>query len=148
MFRVKDILHFKGNDIWFLAPDAPVIDALNKMKEHDVGALLVMENAHLVGIVSERDFVRSIADEGQCYFYKPISEYMTREVITVEAEATLDDCMQAMTQHRIRHLPVVTPNGALLGVISIGDVMKQVISQKDSTISALENYIEGRGYAR
>ena len=148
MYRVKDILALKGSDIYHVAPDAPTIDALRMLDEKDVGALLVIDAGKMVGIISERDFVRNIARSGQIYFYTPVAEYMTREVITTQPDASIDDCMQLMSQHHIRHLPVVTEGGALVGVISIGDVMKQHITHQESTITSLENYIEGRDYMR
>ncbi|HZW05159.1 MAG TPA: CBS domain-containing protein [Anaerolineaceae bacterium] len=148
MYRVKDILALKGADIYHVTPDAPTIDALRLLDEKDVGALLVIEAGKLVGIISERDIVRSIAHSGQLYLYTPVSEYMTREVITAQPDDTVDQCMQIMSESRIRHLPVMTAGGALVGVISIGDVMKQFISHQESTITSLENYIEGRDYMR
>jgi CBS domain-containing protein len=148
MYRVKDILFYKSGDIWSLPPTAPIADALHLLDEKDVGALLVLDEGRIVGIISERDFVRSIAREGQVYFFRPISEYMTRKVITIAPENTIDECMQMMTHHHIRHLPVVDERGHLVGMISIGDVLKQHIQQQESTIQALENYIGGRDYAR
>lgn len=143
MYRVKDILANKGSDIYHIAPDAPTIDALRMLDEKDIGALLVIESGKMVGIISERDFVRDIARSGQIQLHIPVSEYMTREVFTIQPDATVDESMQLMSAKHIRHLPVMTSGGALVGVISIGDVMKQHITHQESMITGLENYIEG-----
>ena len=145
MITVRDLLKGKGNDIWYVSPEDVVLKALNLMAEKDIGALVVLEQDKLKGIVSERDFVRSIAESERCLIEAPVSKYMTKVVITVEPDQSTDDCMRIMTDHRIRHLPVVD-NGRVIGVISIGDVVKADISSKASTIDNLENYIEGRGF--
>jgi CBS domain-containing protein len=145
MITVRDLLKGKGNDIWYVSPEDVVLKALNLMAEKDIGALVVLEQDKLKGIVSERDFVRSIAESERCLIEAPVSKYMTKVVITVEPDQSSDDCMRIMTDHRIRHLPVVD-NGRVIGVISIGDVVKADIANKESTINNLENYIEGRGF--
>lgn len=145
MITVRDLLKGKGNDIWCVSPEDVVLKALNLMAEKDIGALVVLEQEKLKGIVSERDFVRSIAESERCLIEAPVSKYMTKVVITVEPDQSTDDCMRIMTDHHIRHLPVVE-NGRVIGVISIGDIVKADISSKASTIDSLENYIEGRGF--
>mgnify|MGYP000965343271 CR=1 FL=1 len=145
MITVRDLLKGKGNDIWSVGPEDVVLKALNLMVEKDIGALVVLENDKLRGIVSERDFVRSIAESERCLIEAPVSKYMTKVVITVEPDQSSDDCMRIMTEKHIRHLPVVE-NGRVIGVISIGDVVKADIAAKASTIDTLENYIEGRGF--
>jgi CBS domain-containing protein len=147
MITVRDLLRSKGTDIWSVLPDDPVLKALNLMSEKDIGALLVMESEKLHGIVSERDFVRSIAESERCLIEAPVSKYMTRVVITVDQEHTIEDCMKLMTDHHIRHLPVVE-NEKVIGVISIGDVVKADIQEKEAKINTLENYIEGRGFGQ
>ena len=147
MITVRDLLKGKGNDIWYVSPEDVVLKALNLMAEKDIGALVVLEQDKLKGIVSERDFVRSIAESERCLVEAPVSKYMTKVVITVEPDQSTDECMRIMTDHRIRHLPVVD-NGRVIGVISIGDVVKADISNKELTINNLENYIEGRGFGQ
>ncbi len=147
MITVRDLLKGKGNDIWYVSPEDVVLKALNLMAEKDIGALVVLEQDKLKGIVSERDFVRSIAESERCLIEAPVSKYMTKVVITVEPDQSTDECMRIMTDHRIRHLPVVD-NGRVIGVISIGDVVKADISNKELTINNLENYIEGRGFGQ
>jgi CBS domain-containing protein len=147
MITVRDLLKGKGNDIWYVSPEDVVLKALNLMAEKDIGALVVLEQDKLKGIVSERDFVRSIAESERCLIEAPVSKYMTKVVINVEPDQSTDECMRIMTDHRIRHLPVVD-NGRVIGVISIGDVVKADISNKELTINNLENYIEGRGFGQ
>lgn len=147
MANVRNLLKVKGNAVWSVSPDTSVLDALKLMADKDVGALLVMTGEKIEGIISERDFVRSIAETGRCVVESTVSDYMTKEVFTIEPDASVDDCMQMMTHKRIRHLPVVESQ-RLVGLISIGDVVKGIISTKESTISSLENYIEGRGYGQ
>jgi CBS domain-containing protein len=147
MATVQDLLKVKGNQVWSVSPGTTVLDALKFLAEKDVGALLVMEADQIVGIISERDFVRVIAETGQCLLYTSVQDYMTKEVFSIGPGQSIEDCMQLMTQKRIRHLPVVE-NQSVLGLISIGDVVKDVISTKESTIHILENYIEGRGYGQ
>jgi CBS domain-containing protein len=147
MAAVRDILKEKGNQVWSIAPETTVLEALEFMSAKDIGAVLVTKNDQLVGIVSERDFVRSIAKIGMCLIHTAVAEYMTTNVFFVGPDQTIEDCMVLMTEKRIRHLPVLE-NNALVGLISIGDVVKGLISSKDSTIGYLENYIQGRGYGQ
>ncbi len=147
MVTVQGLLKVKGNDVWAVSPDTPALDTLKMLADKDVGALLVTDKDILVGIISERDFVRSIATGNQCDLKSATSNYMTREVVIVTPEYSIEQCMQLMTQKRIRHLPVVE-NSKIIGVISIGDVVREIISSRESTISQLENFIEGRGFAQ
>lgn len=147
MATVRDLLKGKGNQVWSIAPGTTVLDALQFLAEKDVGALLVLEADKIVGIISERDFVRSIAKTGQCLLHTTVQEYMTRDVFSISPDQSIEDCMQLMTRHHIRHLPVLEKD-TIVGLISIGDVVKEIISTKDSTINQLENYIEGRGYGQ
>ncbi len=137
----------KGADIWSVRPVDIVLKALNLLAEKDIGALLVMEDDKLRGIVSERDFVRSIAETERCLVDAAVSKYMTKVVITVTPEQSIEDCMNIMTDHHIRHLPVIEKE-KVIGVISIGDVAKADINEKRSRINTLENYIEGRGFGQ
>lgn len=145
MITISDLLKTKGNDVWFISPSTTTIEALKVLKERDIGALLVLEDGKIVGIISERDFVRRIATSGTCMIEAPVSDYMTTNVFSVGPEKTFIDCMQFMTEKHIRHLPVVE-NETLLGMISIGDVVKGVIDSQETTIKQMEDYIEGRGY--
>ncbi len=117
------------------------------MAKKDIGALLVMENGKLHGIVSERDFVRSTAESERCLIEAAVSKYMTKVVITVSPDESIEDYMKLMTDHHIRHLPVVEKE-RVIGVISIGDIVKADIQDKESKINSLENYIEGRGFGQ
>jgi CBS domain-containing protein len=147
MITVQGLLKVKGNAVWSVSPETPALDALKLLAEKEIGALLVLEKDVLIGIISERDFVRSIAAGNKCDLSIPAKNYMTSDVITVTLEYSIEQCMQLMTQKRIRHLPVVE-NHKVIGVISIGDVVREMISSRESMISQLENFIEGRGYAQ
>ena|SRR5450759_561957 len=147
MTTVRDLLKIKGNEVWTIPPATSVLDTLKFMAKKDVGALLVLDANEIVGVISERDFVRSIAQTELCLLDALVQDYMTKDVHTVGLDQTIEECMQLMTHKRIRHLPVVE-NHTLVGLISIGDVVKEMISSKESMINSLENYIEGRGYGQ
>jgi CBS domain-containing protein len=147
MTTVRDLLFAKGDQIWSIGPETSVLEALELMAEKNVGALIVLQNDRLVGIISERDFARAIAKIGQCLIEAPVKDFMTQEVFTVGLDFTTDDCMSLMSTKKFRHLPVMVEN-KLVGLISIGDVVKEVISLKESKIHSLENYIEGTDYNR
>ena len=144
MTTVKQLLQTKGTDIWTIAPDDSIQDALNRMVDKNVGALLVVEAGDLVGIISERDYARMSVLKEDFSMNTLISEIMTTRVIWVRPEQTIEDCMALMTDKRIRHLPVLE-NDQLVGVVSIGDVVKAVISHQEFLIEQLENYIVGSG---
>lgn len=143
MQTVSQLLQNKGQDIWSTGPDALVIDALKVMAEKGVGALVVLEAGQVVGILSERDYARKVSLLGKSSKTTPVREIMTERVVFVRPEQTVADCMALMTNKRIRHLPVMA-NDQLMGVISIGDVVKAVISEQEFIIAQLENYIIGR----
>ena len=147
MANVRDLLKVKGDQVWNVTPDTSVLEALKLMAEKEVGALLVLQNDQIAGIISERDFARSIAKIGQCAIDLYVDSYMTKDVFTVTPDQSIEDCMNLMTQKRIRHLPVLE-GSKLAAMISIGDVVKELIAVKESTINTLENYIEGRGYGQ
>jgi CBS domain-containing protein len=147
MATVRDLLKTKGDQVWSISPDTSVLEALELMSEKNVGALVVLQNGQMVGIISERDFARAIAKIGRCLIEAPVREYMTKEVFTVGLDMTSEECMSLMSQKKFRHLPVMVENN-LVGLISIGDVVKEVISARESTINNLENYIEGTDYNR
>ncbi len=147
MATVRDLLKIKGNQVWSVGPGTSVLEALVLMAEKNVGALVVLEEGQLAGIISERDFARSIASLGRCLIDHPVKEFMTKEVFTVNPDMLTEECMVLMTNKKIRHLPVMMEK-RLVGLISIGDVVKAEISRKDSTINSLENYIQGTDYNR
>jgi signal-transduction protein with cAMP-binding, CBS, and nucleotidyltransferase domain len=140
MRQVKHLLATKGNDIFAIAPEAPVLEAIKHMAERGVGALLVMRGEQLVGIVSERDYARKVILLGHSSAQTAVSEIMSSPVLTVEPETDVFDCMRMCTDSRVRHLPVVQGN-RVLGVISIGDLVKEVISAQAEQIDQLQRYI-------
>jgi len=139
---VGEILRDKGNQVLSTAPDATVYEALQLMAQKDVGALLVMERSRLVGIFSERDYARRLVLRGKFSKSTAVREVMTEDVLTVSPSDGVEQCMDVMTRRRIRHLPVVERD-AVVGVISIGDLVKAVISDQRFTIGVLEQYITG-----
>lgn len=137
---VATILEGKGGEVLRIGPDATVFEALELMAEKGVGALVVTDGDHLAGILSERDYARKVILLDRGSRETKVGEIMTREVITVEPARTVTECMELMTERRFRHLPVVA-DGQLIGVISIGDVVKAVISEQRQLIKELEQYI-------
>jgi CBS domain-containing protein len=140
MTRVADLLKHKGQDIWSLPPDATVYEAIDQMAQKSVGALLVMEGGRLVGIVSERDYARKVILKGKASQETLIREIMSRPVICAGPEFTIDETMALTTEKRVRHLPVVVEE-KVMGVISIGDVVRGIIEDKEFYIQQLTNYI-------
>lgn len=141
---VRDMIRKKGYEVFSIAPGATVLDALNMMAKHNVGALLVMTEGKMEGIVSERDCVRKVEVMGKNVNDTKVSEIMTSDVITVEASHPLEECMELMIAKNFRHLPVCEGK-ELLGVISVRDVLKEVIEVQQSMLSQLERYITGSG---
>ena len=142
MTTVKHLLLHKGNLVWSISPEASVYEALQLMSEKDVGALIVIENNQVVGVISERDYARKIILLGKTSKDTKIKEIMSTPVISVTLEHTVDDCMALMTEKRIRHLPVFDGNH-LVGMISIGDVVKSIMSNQEILIDQLVSYITG-----
>lgn len=143
MILVSDLLKHKGAQVWSLNVDATLKDALVLLAEKDIGALLVMDGERVAGIFSERDFARRLAKEDVPSMNTPVADLMTRDVFSVSPAYNIEQCMQLMTDQHIRHLPVLE-EGQLVGMISIGDVVKQLISHQKSFINQLEDYISGR----
>ena len=141
---IDKILRQKSGQIWSIPPDATVYDAIALMAEKNVGALLVMENEQLIGIVSERDYSRKVMLRGKTSRNSTVREIMTTELTTAHPRETVEECLRFMTDKRIRHLPVIE-DGSLRGVISIGDLVKEVISSQKATLDQLRDYISG-GY--
>ena len=142
MKTVQQILRHKGKTFWSVTQDTMVYDALRLMAEKDVGALLVLEAGRLAGIMSERDYARKVALQGKSSLATPVKEIMTRKVVCVRPDQTVEECMAVVTERRIRHLPVLVDD-EVVGVVSIGDLVKATIDEKDFTIKQLENYITG-----
>jgi CBS domain-containing protein len=142
MLQARHLLAEKGREIYAISPDSPVLAALGLMAERSVGALLVMDGETLVGIVSERDYARNIVLKGRSSATTAVNEIMTREMITVGPDETVDQCMRLCTNRRVRHLPVVE-DGKTIGVLSIGDLVKAVISEQTEQIEQLQRYIAG-----
>ena len=145
MITISQILKEKGNEVWSVAPDVSIQEALQLMTEKRIGAVLVIDSDKVVGIFSERDFARQVVLGNGISLGDPVSKAMTKTVYYVNPEQTIDECMALMTQKHFRHLPVLQDN-QVLGIISIGDVVKTMISEKDITIRGLENFILGREY--
>lgn len=139
----KDILRRKGNDIISVRPDQSIFELVKIYIEHNIGAVLVMSNEKLVGIVSERDVARNVVLQGKDEHGTQVSEIMSEDVISVGPDMTIEACMALMTSKRVRHLPVLEAN-QLVGVLSIGDLVNSLISQKQFVIEQLEGYITGR----
>lgn len=144
MSTVRDMIRRKGGELYTLAPGASVYEALQLMARENVGAVLVMEGETVAGILSERDCVRKLELEGKTARNTPVSEIMTSKVIYVEASQPLEECMALMIDKNIRHLPVFE-NGKMLGVVSVRDVLKEVVDVQKFMISQLEHYITGGG---
>lgn len=142
MKKVRDILEVKGRDVWSIGPGASVLEALKLMAEKDVGALVVLDGSKLVGIISERDYARKIVLLGRASPTTQVKEIMTTDVVCVDPEQSVDECMAVVTKKRIRHLPV-SENGKLIGLISIGDLVKSIITEQQFIIEQLERYITG-----
>lgn len=140
MKSLKQLLDAKGSQVHSIGPEAKVIEALQLMAQKDIGALVVLDGGRLAGILSERDYARKVILRGKSSQDVPVREIMTAGVVTVGPSHTIEECMGLVTQRRIRHLPVVE-NGKLIGVVSIGDLVKEVIAEQEQTIRQLESYI-------
>lgn len=140
MAIVRDLLQAKGNDVVTISPDASVYTALERMAEYNIGALVVTEGDEVIGIFSERDYARKIILKGKGSRNTAVSEIMTSDVICIRPDQTVSKCMGIMTDKHIRHLPVLT-DGRLVGVVSIGDVVKAIIREQQVIIDHLQDYI-------
>jgi CBS domain-containing protein len=142
MLEVRQLLADKGNRVFAIAPDEPVLAAVRLMADHYIGALLVMRGDELVGIVSERDYARKIILQNRNSADTPVRDIMSSPVVTVRPNDTTDTCMRICTERRVRHLPVVE-GGKVVGVLSIGDLVKSVINEQSQQIEHLQRYIAG-----
>lgn len=143
MASAGDILAQKGAQVYSVAPQASVFEALSLLAQHNVGALMVVEGGRLVGIFSERDYARKVVLKGKFSKDTPVREIMSSDPLTIDRATEVPRCMELMTAHQVRHLPVVE-GGRLEGVISIGDVVKALIEDQQDSIGHLERYIRGR----
>ena len=142
MKTVKQILKHKGCQTYATHPDARTYDALKLMAEKNVGALLVLENGRLVGILSERDYARKVVLKGKSSPETPVGDIMTERVLCVRPDQTVEECMALMTERHVRHLPVLLGD-EVVGIVSIGDLVKATLDEKDFVIKQLEKYITG-----
>jgi CBS domain-containing protein len=142
MRTVREILKVKGTEVWCVNPDATVFEALQRMAEKEVGALVVTEGVQVVGLVSERDYARKVALLGRSSPTTLVSEIMVSPVVYIHLDQPIEECMALMTEKRTRHLPVID-DGKLVGLISIGDIVKSIIADQQFTIEQLVRYISG-----
>jgi CBS domain-containing protein len=140
---IRAILARKGAEVWSVAPDAMVFDAIRLMSAKNVGALLVLEGERLAGIISERDYTRKVILKGKSSRETQVQEIMSKAVISVSPVTSIEECLRLMTEKRVRHLPILDGE-KVAGVVSIGDLVKWIISAQSSTIDQLESYITGR----
>jgi len=140
MRTVRQLLGAKAPEVFAVSPDDSVLDAIKLMAQKGIGAVLAMHNARLVGIVSERDYARKVVLQGRSSSSTPVRDIMTADVVTVRLDDSVDRCMQIVTDHRIRHLPVLE-NGNVVGVVSIGDLVKAVIEDQQLELDQLQRYI-------
>ena len=145
MRTVRDILQRKGTEVWAVSPETTVIDALKLMADKNIGAVLVLDEDRVVGVLSERDYARKVVLQGRTSQDTVARQIMSGRVVGVEPQQTVEECMALMTDKRIRHLPVVE-GGEVIGVVSIGDIVKNIISEQEFLIEQLEHYITGTPY--
>ena len=142
MLTVGQLLEDKGRQVWSVQVDSTVFEALRVMAYKDIGALLILDGESVVGILSERDYARKIALEGRASRYTPVTDIMSRQVLSVSPRHTVHECMALMTAHKVRHLPVLE-HGRVLGMISIGDLVKSIIAEQEFVIEQMTHYIAG-----
>ncbi len=142
MNTVKQILNSKGTELWSIEPDASVYDAICLMAEKEIGALVVIEDEQLAGVISERDYARQVVLKGRSSETTRVKDIMTKRVVYASPGLVVEDCLALMTEKRIRHLPIVDDK-QILGVISMGDLVKSIIDEQKQTIDQLQHYITG-----
>ncbi len=142
MRNVRHLLESKGSEVYSVAPDAPVVEAIRLMAQRGIGALVVLEGERLAGVVSERDYARKVVLQGRSSSTTRVLEIMTPEVVQVGLDDTVDHCMKLVTDRRLRHLPVVEDR-RVVGVVSIGDLVKAVIEDQQEELDQLQRYIAG-----
>src|SRR2546425_8568516 len=139
---IREILNQKGGTVWSISPNAMVFDAIQLMADKNIGALLVIEGGKLAGILSERDYTRKVALKGKSSKQTPVREILSEQVIHVGPSHTVEECMRLMTEHRVRHLPVLDGD-RIVGIVSIGDLVNWIITAQTTTIHQLQTYITG-----
>ena len=144
MQTIKQLLENKGNELLTINPNSSVYDAIKSMADHHVGSLVVLENGNLVGIITERDYSRNVILKGKSSINTPVKDIMTKNVLCTNLNQTVDEAMALMTEKRVRHLPIIEDN-KVIGIISIGDLVKTIISEQKYIIDQLEHYINGYG---
>jgi CBS domain-containing protein len=142
MKTARDLLREKGTQIYSTSPAATVYDALQQMAEKNIGALIVLEGDRMVGLISERDYARKVILKNKFSRETAVAEIMSRDMVTVSPDKNLEECMELITNHRVRHLPVLEDD-RVIGIISIGDIVKGIIDHKEFVIEQLEYYIKG-----
>jgi CBS domain-containing protein len=142
MHTVNDILRTKGRTVWSVRPTNTVLEALGLMAEHDIGAVLVLDGDKLVGVLSERDYARKVVLAGRSSKDSPVKDVMTSHIVCVSPDRSVDECMSIVTNKRLRHLPVID-NKRVVGIVSIGDLVKATIDEQEFTITQLKTYIAG-----
>ena len=142
MQTIRDILKVKGTDVWCIEPDATVFDALQRMAEKEVGALVVTESTQVVGLISEREYARKVVLQGRTSPTTLVKEIMITPVMYIHLDQAIEECMSLMTEKRTRHLPVIE-DGKLVGLISIGDIVKSIIADQQFLIEQLVRYVSG-----
>ncbi len=141
---ISAVLKEKGSAVWSVPPDITVYEALELIAQKNIGAVLVMDGNNLLGVFSEREYARRIILAGRSSKATKISEVMVSQPLTIAPDASVDDAMRKMTEHRVRHLPVVGQDGRVAGIVSIGDLVKWIITAHERTIEQLQNYISGQ----
>lgn len=139
---ISEILSHKGTQVWSVSPEETVFDAIQLMSDKNIGALLVIESSRLVGILTERDYTRKVALKGKSSKQTAVKEILSGQVIHVTPDHTIEECLRLMTDHRVRHLPVLESD-QIVGIVSIGDLVNWIISAQSSTINLLQTYISG-----
>jgi signal-transduction protein with cAMP-binding, CBS, and nucleotidyltransferase domain len=148
MFTIHQLMQEKGEQAFSVGPQATVQEALLMMAEKNTGAVMIVEDqGQMIGIFTERDYARKVIQKGKCSLDTPVQEIMTSNMITIGPESNLEECMNLMSEHHIRHLPVMHA-GRLIGMVSMRDVVETILSRKDDTIINLENYILGTDYGK
>jgi len=142
MTTVRHMLDQKGHQVWSVQPGDTVYDAIKMMADKDIGALVVLDGSKIVGMVTERDYARNVFLKGRASPQTLVGEIMARNVVCVEPDKSIEECMAIMSARRVRHLPVIN-DGELLGIVSIGDLVKNTISDREFMIEQLEHYIRG-----
>lgn len=142
METIRQLIKSKGSDVWSVSPDTSVFEAMKIMADKGIGALVVLEGDKLVGMVTERDYARKVALKDRASKQTPVGEIMTKDVLYARPDHTVEECLALMTEKRTRHLPVIE-DGKLIGLVSIGDLVKAIIDEQRHVIEQLEHYISG-----